>query len=238
MVLKHYSETKGQIRATNIPNISDIPGISWGKINQQNIRVEKKEDGSTNLNDVLSVSDQVEYICYGGMTPYEYAEMEQGYKHPDWGNERGVHKKPLSEDPFIEFNDSGNNGKPVLTTLRWGIVDIIFRDKNNYKKFGEIIIDAQVRNEDGDSISSIDIEVGKVVTLTFYAGWTKSDVNWINPATDKMSMYPRIGSFSLNGRGPFVRIKGLEVGGPYTVNVTGKQGTSGQVSVNIIPEST
>lgn len=231
MSLKHYRQTKGQIRATNIPTVTKVPGSSWGRVPQQNIRVEKKEDGSTNIDKVLEeLSDEQRYSVYGGIVPYTLSEVPQLYGHPDLEAGQLIHKLPFDKTPVTFQDDLGDTGKKIVTANEYGIVHIMFRDENNHKKFAEIIVNPRIR--EGDVVkSSITLFENDGIELSFYAGWIGSHVTWTNPQPTKIGIYPS--NVSGHGRGNVVRVVGLEAGGPYVVNVNGRQSTSAQLSVLI-----
>ena len=82
----------------------------------------------------------------------------------------------------------------------------------------------------------IDIKVGETTFVTFYAGWSRGDITWTNPAPLDLELYPPPLFGANNGAGQILRIKALQESGPHVINVAGKQSTSGQVTFNVKPE--
>ncbi len=244
MDFKHYKE-RSQIVRSRMPSVSGIPGQAWGHVAQQNVRVEK--EGSTALNIVLdAINDTQEYIFYGGMLPYEIVQADNIYKHQNLAGNRDIHRLPIQNIDVITSLDGADSGKKIIEATEFGIVDVIFRDLNNYKKFAEIIVEPRVRSYNepiipgdppiiigGPVAATIEMVVGDRVKLNFFAGFSKTDITWINPSFLDLSIKPKQSIFSNNGGGPVVFIKALQESGPHTITVNGKQGTTFEFNINI-----
>jgi len=218
------------------PDVTNVPGTNTptqcGPMTPVPFRVEK-DTGETNLDKVLVgiATDQI-YICFGGSIPYEILEFPVGFKHPTLAEGRLIHKLPSANTPLLFADDGGDNGRKKITSDKFGIIDILIRDKNNYKKSGEIIVDLKVRDVAGAVVTNINIPEGTTTKLTFYAGWRPADITWTNPSASDLEFYPEAGA-GPDGAGPVARIKGLQESGPHVINIAGKQGTIGQVTINV-----
>lgn len=123
----------------------------------------------------------------------------------------------------VDIDDSGRH--TVDSAGDFGCIEVGHFDDDSRQEFQKYIDKPKIRNANGTEISSVILEVGEVVSLSFYGGFV-GDVLWSGGET--------FIQYNNNTDNPEMEIEGIAVGSDI-ISTTGLFGSSGIINVTVNP---